>query len=165
MQEPQEMQVQSLGREDSGEGNGYPLQYPCLGDPRDRGAWRAAVLGVAQSQTQLKWLSSSSTSILGKEAATHSRILAWKIPWAEEPGGLQSLESQRVEHDLATHIHLRGFTICLQHVPCIAGSRLGQTANFYKINQIEDFHRTEMFPCFSILKVNISRLTSLITLE
>ena len=42
------------------EGNGNPLQYSCLENPRDRGAWWAAIYGVAQSQTQLKWLSSSS---------------------------------------------------------------------------------------------------------
>ena len=39
---------------------------------------------------------------LEEEAATHSSILAWKIPWTEEPGGLQSMGSQRVEHDLVT---------------------------------------------------------------
>ena len=44
-----------------GEGNGNPLQYSCLENPRDRGAWWAAVYGVAQSQTRLKWLSSSSS--------------------------------------------------------------------------------------------------------
>ena len=42
-----------------GEGNGNPLQCSCLENPRDRGAWWAAVYGVAQSRTQLKWLSSS----------------------------------------------------------------------------------------------------------
>ena len=45
-----------------GEGNGNPLQYSCLEDPRDRGAWWAAVYGVAQSRTRLKLLSSSSSS-------------------------------------------------------------------------------------------------------
>ena len=45
-----------------GEGNGNPLQYSCLENPRDRGAWWTAVYGVAQSRTQLKWLSSSSSS-------------------------------------------------------------------------------------------------------
>ena len=45
-----------------GEGNGNPLQFSCLQNPRDRGAWRAAVYGVAQSRTRLKWLSSSSSS-------------------------------------------------------------------------------------------------------
>ena len=43
-----------------GEGNGNPLQCSCLENPRDRGAWWAAVYGVAQSRTRLKWLSSIS---------------------------------------------------------------------------------------------------------
>ena len=47
-----------------GEGNGNPLQYSCLENPRDRGAWWAAVYGVAQSWTRLKRLSSSSSSML-----------------------------------------------------------------------------------------------------
>ena len=43
---------------------------------------------------------------LDKEMATHSSILAWEVPWIEEPGGLQSMGLQRVRHDLATkHIH------------------------------------------------------------
>jgi len=46
-----------------GEGNGSPLQCSCLENPRDRGAWWAAVYGVAQSQTRLKWLSSSSSRL------------------------------------------------------------------------------------------------------
>ena len=46
-----------------GEGNGNPLQYSCLEDPRDGGAWWAAVYGVTQSRTRLKQLSSSSSSI------------------------------------------------------------------------------------------------------
>ena len=45
-----------------GEGNGNPLQCSCLENPRDRGAWWAAVYGIAQSRTRLKWLSSSSSS-------------------------------------------------------------------------------------------------------
>ena len=48
----------------TGEGNGNPLQCSCLEDPRDRGAWWAAVYGVAQSRTRLKRLSSSSSSAL-----------------------------------------------------------------------------------------------------
>ena len=39
---------------------------------------------------------------LEKEMASHSNILAWRIPWTEEPGGLQSVDSQRVGHDRAT---------------------------------------------------------------
>ena len=48
-----------------GEGNGNPLQYSCLENPRDGGAWWAAIYGVAQSQTRLKRLSSSSNSFSG----------------------------------------------------------------------------------------------------
>ena len=47
-----------------GEGNGNPLQCSCLENPRDGGAWWAAVSGVAQSRTRLKWLGSSSNGLL-----------------------------------------------------------------------------------------------------
>ena len=53
--------IPGLGRSPGG-GNGNSLQYSCLGNPMDRGAWWAAVYGVAQSQTQLKRLSSSSSN-------------------------------------------------------------------------------------------------------
>ena len=95
-----------------GEGHGNPLQCSCLENPRDGRAWWAAVYGVTQNQTQLKWLSSSRSSIglpgsseskesacnagnlglipglersPGEGNATHSSILAWRIPWTEEP--------------------------------------------------------------------------------
>ena len=46
------------------------------------------------------WIQSlSQEDLLEKDMATHSSILAWKIPWMEEPGRLQSMESQRVRHD------------------------------------------------------------------
>ena len=61
-----ETRVRYLGQEDSpGEGNGNPLQYYCLENPRDGEAWWAAVSGVAQSWTRLKRLSSSSSKIVG----------------------------------------------------------------------------------------------------
>ena len=50
----------------TGEGNGNPLQCSCLENPRDRGAWWAAVYGVAQSRTQLKWVSSSNGVMLSE---------------------------------------------------------------------------------------------------
>ena len=54
MQETQEIQFWSLGGEDSpGEVNGNPLQYSCLGNPMDRGAWRATIYGVTKSRTRL----------------------------------------------------------------------------------------------------------------
>ena len=49
--------------------------------------------------------------LLEKEMATHSSILAWKIPWMEEPGRLQSVGSQRVGHDWATSLSLRTWTL------------------------------------------------------
>ena len=54
-----------------GEGNGNPLQCSCLENPRDSGAWWAAIYGVAQSWTQLKWLSSSSSS----RSSKYKRVL------------------------------------------------------------------------------------------
>ena len=77
-----------------GEGNGTPLQYSCLENPMDRGAWWAAVHGVAKSRT---WLSDFTFTFhfhaLEKEMATHSSVLAWRIPGTGEPGGLPSMES------------------------------------------------------------------------
>ena len=77
----------------SGEGNGNPLQSACLENPMERGAWWAAVHVVAQSQTRLKCLSMHA---LEKETATHSSVLAWRIPgtggtwWAAVYGVTQS---------------------------------------------------------------------------
>ena len=90
-----------------GEGNGNPLQCSCLESPRDGGAWWAAVYGVAWSWTRLKRLSSSSREELTEKAmAPHSNTLAWKIPWTEEPGRLQSMGLRRVGHDWATSLSL-----------------------------------------------------------
>ena len=86
-----------------GEGDGTPLQYSCLENPMDRGAWWAAVHGVAKSQTQLNdFTFIFHFHALEKEMATHSSVLAWRIPGTGEPGGLPSLGSHRVGHDWAT---------------------------------------------------------------
>ena len=92
-----------------GEGNGNPLQCSCLENPRDGGAWWAGVYGVAQSRTRLKRLSSSSNYLPEKAMAPHSSTLAWKIPWTEEPGRLQSTGSLRVGQDWATSFSLFDF--------------------------------------------------------
>ena len=64
-----------------GEGDGTPLQYSCLENPMDRGAWWAAVHGVARSQTQLSdFTLFFHFHALEKEMATHSSVLAWRIP-------------------------------------------------------------------------------------
>ena len=66
----------------------------------DRGAWWVTVHGVAQSQTQLSdFTFTFHFHVLEKEMATHSSVLAWKIPGTAEPGGLPSVESHRVRHD------------------------------------------------------------------
>ena len=65
----------------NGEGNGTPLQYSCLENPMDGGAWWAAVHGVAKSRTQLSdFTFTFHFYALEKEMATHSSVLAWRIP-------------------------------------------------------------------------------------
>ena len=83
-----------------GEGNGNPLQYSCLANPMDGGAWWAAVHGVAKSWTRLRdFTFTFHFHALEKEMATHSGVLAWRIPGTGEPGGLPSMGSHRVGHD------------------------------------------------------------------
>ena len=80
--------------------NGTPLQSSCLENPMDGGAWWAAVHGVAKSRTQLSDLTFTfHFHALEKEMATHSSVLAWRIPGTGEPGGLPSMGSHRVGHD------------------------------------------------------------------
>ena len=82
------------------EGNGTPLQYSCLGNPMDGGTWKAAVHGVAEGQTRLSdFTFTFHFHALGKEMATHSSVLAWRIPGTGEPGGLSSMGSHRVGRD------------------------------------------------------------------
>ena len=105
-----------------GEGNGNPLQYSCLENPMDGGAWKAAVHGVAKSRARLidftftfhfhalekemathsnvlAWRIPGRDDALEKEMATHSSVLAWRISGTDEPGGLPSMGSHRVGHD------------------------------------------------------------------
>ena len=85
---------------DFGEGNGTPLQYSCLENPMDGGAWWAAVHRVAKSWTQLSdFTFTFHFHALEKEMAAHSSVLAWRIPGMEEPGGLPSMELHRVRHN------------------------------------------------------------------
>ena len=82
------------------EGNGTPLQHSCLENLMDGGAWWAAVHGVAKSRTRLSdFTFTFHFHALKKEMATHSSILAWRIPGTGEPGGLPSMGSHRVGHD------------------------------------------------------------------
>ena len=84
----------------SREGNGTPLQCSCLENPMDGGAWWAAVHGVAKSQTRLNdFTFTFHFPALEKEMATHSSVLAWRIPGTGEPVELPSMGSHRVGHD------------------------------------------------------------------
>ena len=66
----------------------------------DEGAWWAAVHGVAKSRTRLSnFTLTSHFPALEKEMATHSSVLAWRIPGMGEPRGLMSMGSHRVGHD------------------------------------------------------------------
>ena len=81
-------------------GNGTPLQYSCLENPMDGGAREAAVRGVTKSQTQLSdFTFTFHFHALEKEMATHSSVLAWRIPGMGEPGEILSMGSHRVGHD------------------------------------------------------------------
>ena len=82
------------------EGNGTPLQYSCLENPMDGEAWKAAVHGVPEGQTGLSnFTFTLHFPALEKEMATHSSVLAWRIPGTGEPGGLPSMGSHRVGHN------------------------------------------------------------------
>ena len=112
-----------------GVGNDNPLQCSCLENSMDRGAWWAIIHGAARSQTQLRMhsfilgflggtmvknlpanvgdaraagLIPRSGKSPGVGNGSPSSILAWKIPWTEEPGGLQSMGPQGVRHNWAT---------------------------------------------------------------
>ena len=83
-----------------GEGNGNPLQHSCLENPMNRGAWKAAVHGITEGQTRLSdFTFTFHFPALEKEMATHSSVLAWRIPGMGEPGGLPSMGSHRVRHN------------------------------------------------------------------
>ena len=80
--------------------DGSPLQYSCLENPMDRGAWQAAVHGIAKSGTRLSdFTITFHFHALEKEMATHSSVLARRTPGTGEPGGLPSMGSHRVGHD------------------------------------------------------------------
>ena len=88
-----------MGKE-VGEGDGTPLQYSCLENPMDGGTWWAAVHRVTKSWTRLSdFTFTFHFPALEKKMATHSSVLAWRIPGTGKPGGLLSMGSHRVGQD------------------------------------------------------------------
>ena len=98
----------------TGEGNGTPLQYSCLENPTDGGAWWAAVQGVAKSQTRLRdFTFTFHFHALEKEMAARSNVLAWRIPgtgslvgchlWGRTESHTTDATQQRQQH---TGVHI-----------------------------------------------------------
>ena len=139
MQESEEIWVPSISGSGRypGEGNGNLLQYSCLENFMDKGAWQATVHWATKSQDMTEWLSTTKSEHLGfridcsheikrhlllerevmtnldnileKAMATHSSTLSWQIPWTEGHGRLQSMGSRRLRHDWATSLLLFTF--------------------------------------------------------
>ena len=87
----------SVSKPKWGEGNGNLLQYSCLENPVDSGAW--GLLSIGSCRVGHNWSDLACMNALEKEMATQSNILAWRIPGTEQPGGLPSVGSHRVGHD------------------------------------------------------------------
>ena len=103
----------------NGEGTGNPLQYSSLENPMDREAWWAAVHGVAKSRARLSnFTFTFHFHALEKEMATHSSVLAWRIPGMEESGGLPSMGSHRVGHDQSDFSSSSSSSRSSRHVIC-----------------------------------------------
>ena len=102
-----------------GEGHGTPLQYSCLENPMDGGAWWAAVHGVTRSLPQLSnFTFTFHFHALEKEMATHSSILVWRIPRTGVPNGLPSMGLQsrtrlkRLSSSSSSSLEKRGIPHC-----------------------------------------------------
>ena len=91
----------------------------------DREAWKATVHGVAKGQTRLRdFTFTFHFHALEKELATHSSVLAWRMPGMAEPGGLPSMRSHRVGHDrsdlaAAAYIHILFHYCLLKDIQCV----------------------------------------------
>ena len=147
------------------------------GESQGRGAWWAAVYGVAQSQTWLKWLSSSSSSGSdGKESTCNAgdmgstlglgrspgggpdnplQYLAWRIPGTGEPGGLQSMVSQRVGHDWVTrrsthediprHTWVCGLSVYNLHRTVIGCGKHAINDRYYQFSSVQLLSHVRLF--------------------
>jgi len=122
-----------------GEGSGTPLQNSCLENPMDGGAWWPAVHGVIKSRTRLSdFTFTFHFHALEKEMATHSTILAWRIPGTEEPSGLPSMGSHRVGHDWSDLAAVAAAVVYHGHFEGIWSPRLLSGLMKYKKKKIKD---------------------------
>ena len=132
------------------EGNGIPLQHSCLENPMDGGAWWAAVHGVAKSWTRLSdFPFTFHFHALEKEMATHSSVLAWRIPGMGEPHGLPSVGSHRVGHnwsDLAAVAVAEGKLTTNHHLCLNQDSKIWLVGN--RVNHIFNIKNITFSICF-----------------
>ena len=139
-----------------GEGNGTPLQYSCLENPMDGGPWWAAVHGVAGSRARLSdFTFTFHFHALEKEMATHSSVLAWRIPGKVEPDGLPSLGSHRVGHDwsdLAAAAAMRWFLMALKPWTDFTDTQVRRI--FYYMTYNIFIRETKIFLVNSIINLN-----------
>ena len=111
-----------------GEGNGTPLQHSCLENPMDGGAWWATVHGVPKSQTRLSdFPFTFHFHALEKEMATHSSVLAWRIPGTGEPGGLPSVGLHRFGHNWSDLAAAAFFIVQISHLYMPTGKIIALT--------------------------------------
>ena len=127
----------------AGEGNGKPLQYCCLENPMDGGAWWATVHGVATSRLRLSdFTFTFHFHAMEKEMATQSSVLAWRIPGTAEPGGLLSIGSHRVGHDWSD-------------LAAAAGVELFDTYMVWDIVRSRQVHKTVLSNHSNFIHVNV----------
>ena len=126
----------------SGEGNGTPLQYSCLENPMDGGAWWAAVHWVAKSWTQLsEFTFTFHFYALEKEMATHSNVLALRIPGTGEPGGQPFMGSHRVGHDWSD--------LAAAAAVLVSQSHWEEDTEVFQVSLAPDMHGFPHYRCLS----------------
>jgi len=119
---------------------GTPLQYSCLENSMDWGAWWAAVHGVADGWTQLRdFTFAFHFHALEKEMATHSSVLAWRIPGTGEPGGLLSMGTHRVGHDWSDVVVVVPYSTLEYVFPVLFGSESILYGDARQVIGIEQF--------------------------
>ena len=134
------------------EGDGTPVQYSCLENPMDGGALWAAVYGVAKSQTRLSnFTFTFYFHALEKEMATHSSVLAWRIPGTGEPGELPSVGSHRVRHGWSDLAAIAAACLC----------KCYYIFNFIFHLVIDIIQKSNWLLCIKLVLCNLSIITYL----